>query len=144
MSTSKNFVAGGILPADSPAYVKRPADDELYNLALAGEYCHVLSPRQMGKSSLMVNVARRLREQGVTTAFFYLSEIRTDPRIERWYLGLLSRLKLQLKFSVDPAEWWAEQPSLDASQRFIGFLRDVILEEIEGPLVFFFDEIEAA
>ena len=45
------FIAGGTLPPDTPSYVKRPADDELFKLALAGEFCYVLTSRQMGKSS---------------------------------------------------------------------------------------------
>ena len=62
------FVAGGTLHPSVPSYVTRPTDDELYQLARAGEFCYVLTPRQMGKSSLMVRTAQRLQQQGVTTA----------------------------------------------------------------------------
>ena len=48
------FVAGGTLWREAPSYIVRPADNELFRLALAGEYCDVLAARQMGKSSLMV------------------------------------------------------------------------------------------
>ena len=82
------FVADGVLSPDSTAYVKRPADDELFNQVLAGQYCHVLASRQIGKSSLMVSTARRLREQGVDTAFVCLSELGDDIGVEQWFLGL--------------------------------------------------------
>jgi len=61
---------------------------------------------------------------------------------EQWYLGLISRLKSQLKLSVDPGAWWAEQASLGAVQRFTNFLHDVVLAEISRPVVIFIDEID--
>jgi tetratricopeptide (TPR) repeat protein len=135
------FVAGGTLRLDAPSYVKRPADEKLFNLALAGEFCYVLTPRQMGKSSLMVRTASRLQEQAVSTAIIDLTEIGTVA-VDQWYLGLLSRLKRQLRLSVDPEAWWQERASLGRVQRFTDFLRDVILTEIEGQVVVFIDEID--
>ena len=136
------FVAGGTLPLDAPSYVKRPADNELFDLALAGEFCHVLTPRQMGKSSLMSRTAHRLQEQGVRTAIIDLTGIGTTVRVEQWYMGLITRLKVQLKLSVDPDQWWAERTSLSVVHRFTDFLHDVVLTEIEGPVVIFIDEID--
>ncbi len=141
-TTSDFFVAGGTLRADSPSYVKRPADDELFNLASAGEFCYVLTPRQMGKSSLMVRTAHQLHESGVSTAIIDLTEIGTDVSIEQWYLGLITRLKVQLDLSVDPDGWWSDHASLGAVQRFTNFLHDVVLTEIKGPVVIFIDEID--
>jgi len=139
---SEFFVAGGTLRPDAPSYVKRPADDELFQLASAGEFCYVLTPRQMGKSSLMVRTARRLEEQGARTAIIDLTGIGTDVSAEQWYLGLTTRLKSQLKLSVDPEAWWEERASLGVVQRFTDFLHDVVLAEIEGPVVIFVDEID--
>jgi tetratricopeptide (TPR) repeat protein len=136
------FVAGGTLRPDSPSYVKRPADDELCELALAGQFCYVLTARQMGKSSLMVRTARQLQEHGIGTAIIDLTKIGTEVSVEQWYLGLITRLKGQLKLSVDPEAWWAERASLGAVQRFVDFLHDVVLVEIEGPVVIFVDEID--
>ena len=42
---------------------------------LAGEFCYVLTSRQMGKSSLMVRAVRRLRQEGVTIAVLDLTAI---------------------------------------------------------------------
>ncbi|MBE9508293.1 MAG: AAA-like domain-containing protein, partial [Chloroflexi bacterium] len=136
------FVAGGTLRADAPSYVKRPADDELFNLASAGQFCYVLTPRQMGKSSLMVRTAHRLHKSGVSTAIIDLTGGGTDVSVEQWYLGLITQLKVQLNLSVDPEAWWSEYASLGAVQRFTDFLHDVLLVEIEGPVVIFIDEID--
>ena len=43
--TSDFFVAGGTLHPNTASYVKRPADDELFKLTLAGAFCYVLTTR---------------------------------------------------------------------------------------------------
>ena len=61
------FVAGGTLRATAPSYVERPADGELYDNAMEGRFCYVLTCRQMGKSSLMIRTMHRLQSHGVRT-----------------------------------------------------------------------------
>ena len=58
------FVTGGNLRVDAPCYVPRQADHDLLEGLLRGEFCYVLTSRQMGKSSLMVRTAQRLRGRG--------------------------------------------------------------------------------
>lgn len=62
------FVVGGTMQPDAPSYIEREADRELFEPVLAGDFCYVLTPRQMGKSSLMARTAKRLQVQGVCTA----------------------------------------------------------------------------
>ena len=142
IEASEFFVAGGTLRPDSPSYVERPADDELFNLARAGEFCYVLTARQMGKSSLMIRTARRLRAQGVHSVIIDLTKIGTDVSVEQWYLGLLTQLKRNLRLSVDLETWWRKQATLGHVQRFVDFLDDVLLQEVEGQVVIFMDEID--
>jgi WD40 repeat protein len=54
------YVAGGTLPRDAVSYVHRHADDGLFEGLRQGEFCYVLTSRQMGKSSLMVRTSARL------------------------------------------------------------------------------------
>ena len=47
------YVTEGALKTDAASYVVREADNELYEALMGGELCYVLTPSQMGKSSLM-------------------------------------------------------------------------------------------
>ena len=137
------FVAGGTLRYNSPSYVKRPADDELLQAVRAGEFCYVLTPRQMGKSSLMVRTSRRLQREGVRTAILDLTSIGTEVTAEQWYLGLANRLATRLRLRMDVQAWWEERDSIGVVQRFSDFLADVVLEQIDEQVIIFVDEIDA-
>lgn len=141
--TKEFFVAGGTLRPDAPSYVERPADEALYRLALSGDFCYVLTPRQMGKSSLMVRTAQRLRGQGVHPAIVDLTRIGTEVDADQWYLGIIGMLKSHLKLDVDPSKWWQEQASVGLVQRFITFLSDIVLVQDSAPIVIFVDEIDS-
>ena len=56
------YVIGGTLSRDALCYVTRQADNQLYESLSKGQFCYVLTARQMGKSSLMVRAASRLRD----------------------------------------------------------------------------------
>jgi tetratricopeptide (TPR) repeat protein len=136
------FVTGGTLRPQAPSYVTRHADQELFDHVLAGDFCYVLTARQMGKSSLMVRTTRRLKEAGVATATIDLTGI-GDTQADTWYISLLTRIKKGLQLSVDVAVWWRERADLGTPQRFTEFLRDIALEECAGPIAIFVDEIDS-
>jgi Tol biopolymer transport system component len=139
------FVAGGTLWREAPSYIVRPADEELFRLTLGGEYCNVLAARQMGKSSLMVRTANRLVAAGVRTTILDISTLGggiSTP--EAWFFGFLDELAFQLGLSEDVNAWWEAHPSHNAVQLFSNFLRDVVLVEIQAPIVIFVDEIDSA
>lgn len=136
------FVAGGTLRAGAPSYVTRPADADLLRSALAGDFCYVLTPRQMGKSSLMVRTAQKIRARGARPVIIDLTSIGTVTSDE-WYLGLLSRLRTGLRLDVELETWWQGHANLSAAHRFILFLRDVLLASVPEPIVIFIDEIDS-
>ena len=142
IEASDFFVAGGTLRPNTPSYVQRPADNELFNLVMAKEYCYVLTARQMGKSSLMIRTARRLRSEGIHSVIIDLTNVGIEVSIEQWILGLLTQLKRKLRLSVDLEQWWAERNSLGSVQRFTDFIHDVLLQEVDGHVVVFMDEID--
>jgi len=86
------YITGGTLPADASSCVERRTDGKLLSALLAGEYCYVLNSRQMGKSSLMVRAAQRLKAEGVRVAVLDLTSIGQNLTQEQWYSGLIDRL----------------------------------------------------
>ncbi|MEM7033480.1 MAG: AAA-like domain-containing protein [Chloroflexota bacterium] len=138
------FVVGGTVRPDSPSYVERPADEELFQLVRAGHFCYILATRQMGKSSLMIKADRRLQAEGIRTIKIDLTLIGTqDVTLDQWYLGILTLLKRRLKLSVDPEDWWRKWSALSTIHRFTTFLKDVALTEIGTDIVIFIDEIDS-
>lgn len=50
---SSFYVVVGTLRRDAPCYIQRQADHDLYDALMEGKFYYVLTPRQMGKSSLI-------------------------------------------------------------------------------------------
>ena len=90
------YVSGGSLRADTPSYVQRNADQELFDALQQGEFCYILTARQMGKSSLMVRTATRLRAEGAHVVVLDFTAVGQNLAAEQWYYGLMSRLGEQL------------------------------------------------
>lgn len=139
------FQTGGTLKADAPCYIVRSADAELYQNVIAGIYTYVLTPRQMGKSSLMTRTADRLRKEDVSVAVLDLTGIGGDAgsmSADAWYYGLAHNILRELNISIALAEWWQEQSMLPPLNRLMNFFQDVVLTCLEGRIVMFVDEID--
>ena len=136
------YVTGGTLRPDAPSYVERQADKDLCAGLLNGEFCYVLTSRQMGKSSLMVRAVKRLREEGVAVAVLDLTAIGQNLTIEQWYDGLISRLGQQLDLETELTDYWEIHTELGPLQRWITSIEEVVLREIQGRVVIFVDEID--
>jgi hypothetical protein len=136
------YVIGGTLRADAPSYVERQADRDLLVNMVRGEFCYVLTSRQMGKSSLMVRTAIKLREKGVHVAVLDLTAIGQNITPEQWYDGLMVRMGRQLRLEDELDDYWRQQERLGPVQRFFGAIRDLVLPRLKGPLVVFVDEID--
>ena len=136
------YVLGGALKSTAPSYVEREADTLLLDNIRRGEFCYVLTPRQMGKTSLMVRTSSTLRESAVRTVIIDLTQLGTKISVEQWYLGQIMRIAKDLKLQTGYLSWWNQQSHLGYVQRFITFLTDVALIEIQDPIVIFVDEID--
>jgi TolB-like protein/Flp pilus assembly protein TadD len=137
------FTTGGTLKFDAPSYVEREADRELFQALSQGEFCYVLTSRQMGKSSLMVRTANRLRAGGAHVPVLDLTAIGLNVTPEQWYDGLLERMGPQIRLEDELEDFWLQNERLSPVQRFFGALRHVALSRLDGPLLIFIDEIDA-
>jgi WD40 repeat protein len=137
------YVTGGTLRHDAPSYVERRADQELYDGLRRGEFCYVLTSRQMGKSSLMVRTATRLREEGAAIAVLDLTALGQHLNVEQWYDGLLGMVGRELELDDELESYWLAQERRAPLQRFLSALQRVVLPRCPGRVVLFIDEIDA-
>src|ERR1035438_395303 len=137
------FVVGGTLRRDAPSYIERGADQTLYSSLQTGEICYVLTARQMGKSSLMVRTAARLRENGARVAVLDLTSLGQNLTTEQWYNGLIERAGQQFHLEDEVEDCWRSFSQLGPMHRFMRVLSDAILPVGEGRVVIFVDEIDA-
>ncbi|MGP1386715.1 MAG: AAA-like domain-containing protein [Thainema sp.] len=139
------YQVGGSLPPNSPTYVKRRADDDLYTKLTAGEFCYVLNSRQMGKSSLRVQTMQRLKAEGIACAVIDITAIGSQNiSADQWYAGIIRSLttNFNLARKVNLRTWLRERDFLTPIQRLGEFIEFILLEEIDQPIVVFIDEID--
>ncbi|MEH2455757.1 AAA-like domain-containing protein [Nostoc sp.] len=147
-NNSDFYQIGASLSSDAPSYVQRQADDKFYKKLREGKFCYVLNSRQMGKSSLRVRTMQRLEAKGTVCAAIDLTGIgKHKVTISQWYGGIVYALvescQLEEKFDFDWQIWWQEhQKILDPVRCLSLFIEQVLLKNIQQPIVIFVDEID--
>lgn len=138
------YQVGGSLPPNAPTYIERKADQELFQALVRGEFCYVFNARQMGKSSLRVRTMARLHRAGIRSQAIDLSGIGTQQiSLEQWYASITGYLAKWFGLEVNVGHWWREQGHLPAVGRLAEFIDQVLLTQIEQPIVVFIDEIDS-
>jgi WD40 repeat protein/O-acetyl-ADP-ribose deacetylase (regulator of RNase III)/CheY-like chemotaxis protein len=145
MSDDNYYKVGGSLEYQHPTYVRRKADSDLYEGLKNGEFCYVLNSRQMGKSSLRVQMMKQLKEQGFKCASIDMTRIGSHVTPAEWYAGVVSELLrgFGLAKKVNFSSWWRDREMLPPLQRLSELIEDVLLAEFSQKLVIFIDEIDS-
>jgi len=143
-SASYHYQVGGSLPPNAQSYVKRQADDALYEALREGDFCYILTSRQMGKSSLRVRTMQRLQNDGVRCGVLDMTMIGTRQMTSaQWYASIVRRLIRVFDLPTDFRQWWSDHATLSPIQCLSEFLEDELLREVPGRIVLFIDEVDA-
>jgi WD40 repeat protein len=142
---NNKYTVGGNVPANNDMYVERQADRDFYAGLMNGEFCYVLNARQMGKSSLRVRVAQRLKAEGVACVNIDVTEIGSSKNttLEQWYAGIINIIAKELDLvDFDLNGWWQEHGLLSPVQHLSEFFGLILAERTEN-IVIFVDESDA-
>ncbi|NET41958.1 AAA-like domain-containing protein [Okeania sp. SIO2B3] len=140
------YYLGGSLPLHATTYVKRQADEDLYQGLKNGEFCYVLNSRQMGKSSLRVKTIQRLQQESIACVSIDMTEIGThDITPSEWYASIIDTILtgLNLDDDFDIEELWEANSQLSNVRRFSKFIGEILLPSISQNIVIFIDEIDS-
>lgn len=139
-NTQYRFQAGGALRKDT-FYLAREADHQLFKELMVGTYCNILSPRQMGKTSLAQTTAAKLRDEGRRVALIDLTRLGSmGVTAETWFCSLADAVGQELGVDVMPI--WEKSSHLTPADRLFRFLRAQVAATGAPALVIFIDEID--
>ena len=142
------YKVGGTLPTNSPSYVIRTADAELFNFLKQGEYCYVFNSRQMGKSSIKDQTQYKLKKEGFFCIDIDLQGIGNQVTQQEWYVSfiynLLNAISLEQQIEIDLGSWIESRSYLSPSQLLNNFVSHELLTLVHKKIVIFIDEIDCS
>ncbi len=144
-SESEFFTVGPPLHAVRPGYVRRAADDVLFESIVGGQDAYVFAPDRSGKTSLIAATSARLQNNGYLVANLDLAQIgERDAGTDsgRWYYSIAYRLLRQLRVKVDLQSWWQDKTILSNRQRLFEFYIEILLANTRKPVAVFIDELQ--
>jgi hypothetical protein len=137
------YTTGGTVQAhEGGLYLVRPADQQLLELCRQSRFAYVLTPRQLGKSSLMIRTAEELLAEGFRAVMVDLTQIGTSTDPETWYGDVLEVVADQLELTTNARTWWKQEAATGLTLRLTRFFERVVLAEVSEPIVIFVDEID--
>lgn len=139
-----SYQVGGSLKATYEGYVPRPADTEIYHSLKNGDFCYVLTARQMGKSSLKVRTIKKLRKENWICVDLDITRFGShNATAEQWYFSFLYEISAVLGFEDDFEDWWEKKQSFTPVARFSSFWSTLLCKWVPQQIAIFIDEIDS-
>ncbi|MEG3959426.1 AAA-like domain-containing protein, partial [Microcoleus sp. herbarium2] len=138
------YICEATLGVETETYVKREADEQLYEELKKGKFCYVFNSRKTGKSSLRVQVINRLKQEGIACVEIDFSGKGTQLTTpEKWYNSILLDLNRKFSLDVNLKHWLSEFDWLSPLDRLAEFIDSILLKRISQNIVIFIDEIDS-
>jgi hypothetical protein len=141
--TSVPTFPSGAIAQNSPFYITRPPiEEQVYQeIQKPGALVRVKAPREMGKTSLLLQTLNDTQQQGYAVIYLSLEQadqaIYTSPnRFLRWLCANMTH-QLQLEPKLD--DYWDEDIGSKVSCSL--YIRNYLLEHLNVPLVLVLDEV---
>ncbi|NER92259.1 MAG: serine/threonine protein kinase [Symploca sp. SIO1B1] len=144
---------GGKLSLDSIFYINRPIIESLcyQNIQEPGILLNIRALKQMGKTSLMSRIIAYAKSLGYQTVSLslQLAEAEILQNLERFLQWFCARVSKELEFPNAPspkiiheriADFW--QHSLGSKSTATDYFNDLILADLDRPLVIAIDELD--
>ena len=120
------YVGGGTLSVKAPCYLTRRADRDLQESLLDGQFCYVLTARQMGKSSLMVRTAYRLQQTGANVVALDLTALGSNLTPEQWYQGIALQIGQRTHLEDELDDFWEANQRVGPCHRLFLAISEVV------------------
>ncbi len=140
------YQVGGCLHIKDPSYVLRQADRELYACLKNGDFCYVLSPRQMGKSSLLHRTRNHLAEMGARCIYIDMTRFGSEGTTRaQWYKGMILNLFDSLNSTkiVGFKSWWDLHVDLPPLQKIHLAIEEILSADDNRQILIFIDELDS-
>ncbi|MBW4572269.1 MAG: AAA-like domain-containing protein [Tolypothrix carrinoi HA7290-LM1] len=134
----------GPVPLDSPFYIERPPIEELvyHEVHQPGCVIRIRSPKQMGKTSLVLRLCAFAQKQGYRTVNLNCYQIDSDCLTDLNKLLRNFCWQVATELGIDPNlnDIWDEEVGCKLNCSF--YLQNYLLKQIQSPVVLVLNEVD--